>query len=60
MRAFKVNFTRKEYQNYGENIKWRYSENDIHAAREVDLLARKPFSATRELTLDRTESASLP
>lgn len=43
VRAFKVNFTRREYQKCGENIKWRYSENDTHAARESGLTSKDAF-----------------
>lgn len=41
--AFKVNFTRREYQNCGENIKWSYSENDPHAARKSELSSNDAF-----------------
>lgn len=41
--AFKMNFTRRDYQKCGENIKWSYSENDTHAARKSELTSNDAF-----------------
>lgn len=38
-----MNFTRTDYQKGGENIKWRYSENDSHVARKSVLTSNDAF-----------------